>query len=332
MQAVIDTTGTQAVGTQKQSGKAFEYATLKSLQSCLGRNYCQITDSSCMRTAEADFASLEPQRQTDCLAAGGAAARQLLRFEPHLHLAVAGKHEISLSLQPDHTGATGDVRDVVIAIPERQWEIGISAKHHHEALKHSRLSRKINFGQDWFGVSCTPAYFAKIAPIFDQLEESKRQGLKWAELPDKKANIYSPLLSAFKDELLTLDQANPGVVAPALVSYLIGHKDFYKVVKLKGKTKVQVFNFNGSLNTPADGQQPEVRLNKLKLPSRIVELRFASDKNGTSKTTVNMICDAGWTLSFRMHNARSLVEPSLKFDINLVGHPNNLECYSSGWY
>lgn len=31
--------------------------------------------------------------------------------------------------------------------------------------------------------------------------------------------------------------------------------------------------------------------------------------------------DKGWAISFRIHNASSRIEPSLKFDIQLVGIP-----------
>ncbi len=34
-----------------------------------------------------------------------------------------------------------------------------------------------------------------------------------------------------------------------------------------------------------------------------------------------MTFDQGWQLSFRIHNASTMVEPSLKFDINIIGLP-----------
>ncbi|WP_374110347.1 HaeIII family restriction endonuclease [uncultured Streptococcus sp.] len=40
--------------------------------------------------------------------------------------------------------------------------------------------------------------------------------------------------------------------------------------------------------------------------------------------------DNGWTISFRIHNASSRIEPSLKFDIQLIGFPSaitNIEHY-----
>ena len=43
-----------------------------------------------------------------------------------------------------------------------------------------------------------------------------------------------------------------------------------------------------------------------------------------SKTTVIVVFDNDWALSFRIHNASSRIEPSLKFDINLIKSPKNL--------
>jgi hypothetical protein len=77
--------------------------------------------------------------------------------------------------------------------------------------------------------------------------------------------------------------------------------------------------------------QPRIKLDKLKLPTRIVELALRQGEAESSGTTLDMICDAGWQLSFRLHNASSMVEPSLKFDINLVGRPNNLQTFTEVW-
>ncbi|MXX98681.1 MAG: HaeIII family restriction endonuclease, partial [Gammaproteobacteria bacterium] len=63
---------------------------------------------------------------------------------------------------------------------------------------------------------------------------------------------------------------------------------------------------------------------RLKLPSRIIEIEFKP----RSKNTVLMVLDEGWQVSFRIHNARSMIEPSLKFDINLKGHPDKLTSHS----
>jgi hypothetical protein len=238
---------------------------------------------------------------------------------------------MNLSIQSDQAGASGDVRDLLISVPSRNWEIGISAKHQHEALKHSRLSNHIDFGNKWLGVTCSDDYFNAIRPVFERLNHLKLRGLAWSQLENKTSDFYVPIPAAFQKEIMALEKLHPNLVAPGLISYLIGYKDFYKVVKLKRQTKVQVFNFNGTLNSPTPGLEPKINLDKLKLPTRIVELDFRRGESEVSSTTLDMICDAGWQLSFRLHSASTRVELSLKFDINLVGRPNNLQTFTTTW-
>ncbi|QMV47058.1 HaeIII family restriction endonuclease [Wolbachia pipientis] len=63
----------------------------------------------------------------------------------------------SILLQDDGVGIQGDVRDIVIEVPKGQ--IGISAKYNHAAIKHSRLSDKIDFGKEWTDHPCGEKYF-----------------------------------------------------------------------------------------------------------------------------------------------------------------------------
>lgn len=295
----------------------------------IGDSGIALQENSCSRLAANDFRSFPPNVQQASIRAAEAAIKQLLSFEPYLQAAIAGTESLVLQMQPDQSGGFGDVRDIVIASPRTDWQIGISAKHQHEALKHSRLSPTIDFGEQWFGHQCSRDYFDDIRPVFNLLSELKRDGALWSALPQKDTSIYVPVLTAFRTELLRLDKVHPGVVAPRMVQYLIGTHDFYKVIKLSNQTKLQVYNFNGSLNRPCERMQPSIRLERLKLPTRIIELDFKRDAElGTSTTTLELVCDSGWQLSLRLHNASSRVEPSLKFDINLVGRPNNLQTFS----
>ena len=319
------------MSSQKQSGKAFEFAVLQALLEIIGPANINFVHNASLKTAQADFTMLPLEKQTENILAVKPAIELLQRFEPNLALAKLGQHEIQVSLQSDQAGGAGDVRDVIIALPGKKWEIGISAKHQHEALKHSRLSRKIDFGSKWFGVPCTSEYFAQINPIFDRLEELKNANLNWSQVVGKERLVYVPILEYFRDEVMRLDLQSPNTVARNLVAYLIGLQDFYKVIKLKGETKVQVFNFFGTLNAPARGLPAATKLERLKLPTRVVEIAFKRDGDKISETTLEMICDAGWQLSFRLHSASSKVESSLKFDINLIGRPNNLQTISLFW-
>ena len=97
-----------------------------------------------------------------------------------------------------------------------------------------------------------------------------------------------------------------------LISYLLGIKDFYKVVSVDRKelTEFQCFNLRGELRCRAKAIIPIADL-----PDEIISLRLKPN----STNTVEMFLNNGWSLSFRIHNASTIVEPSLKFDIQFIG-------------
>ena len=132
--------------------------------------------------------------------------------------------------------------------------------------------------------------------------------------------VYLPILDAFRKELLRLDKENPSIVAENLVQYLIGNQDFYKVIKGKNKVEIQAYNLHGTLNLPFEKIKPKSKIPKLKLPTRLIEIVYQEN----STTTLLVSLNEGWQISFRIHNASSRVEPSLKFDINLVSAPRTL--------
>ena len=73
---------------------------------------------------------------------------------------------VELYIQPDTQGEAGDVRDIIIVRKDIRWEIGLSIKHNHFAVKHSRLGKSLDFGDRWFGVPCSQDYWDEIRPIF----------------------------------------------------------------------------------------------------------------------------------------------------------------------
>lgn len=247
----------------------------------------------------------------------------MLDIEPRLSNGISESDVLQLEIVSDKEGQTGDVRDVLAIRSLQKWEIGISAKNNHRAVKHSRLSNDINFGQKWLGFPCSSAYFAEIKPIFNNLAElrtASKATQKWSTLGDYHSSVYVPVLDAFKKELVRLDQENPGIVAEKLVEYLIGNQDFYKIIKGKSKVEIQAYNLHGTLNLPFEGIKPKFKIQRLKLPNRLIEVVYQDN----SKTTLLVTLSEGWQISFRIHNASSRIEPSLKFDINLVSAPHSL--------
>ena len=308
---------------QTITGKAFEYALLIELYDRLK----VVTNVSAVRNdfyqkAKNCFDSFSYEKSQTFRITASAAINFLIDIEPKLSNGISEKDILVLEIVSDHAGQMGDVRDVLIVRSLQKWEIGISAKNNHRAVKHSRLSQTIDFGERWLGVPCSPNYFNEIKPIFDMLSDlrTKDKTTKWSSIENMHQVVYIPILNAFRKELLRLDKENNKIVAENLVQYLIGNKDFYKVIKGTKKVEIQVFNINGTLNLPFENIKPKAHIPKVKLPSRLIEVVYKDN----SPTTLLVALNEGWQISFRIHNASSRVEPSLKFDINLISAPYTL--------
>jgi len=311
-------------GKQMQSGKAFEYALINKLFSKLSaQTNVRIIENNQYHIAKECF-NLEESKDQDAYKLHRSfAINLLLDLEPRLSNDINESDFLELEIQDDTTGEIGDVRDILIVRAIQKWEIGISAKNNNDAVKHSRLSMKLNFGEKWIGIGNSQSYFDEIYPVFKELEEIKRNSdkkKKWVEISDYQSKYYTPVLQAFISELTRLNNKNPGVIAPKLVEYLIGKKDFYKIIKRSRNVEIQAFNLNGSLNKSFDGTNPIYKTPILQLPKTIEKIEF---KDNSINTVVVKFNDE-WKISFRIHNASSKVEPSLKFDVRLLDYPKNL--------
>lgn len=309
---------------QTINGKAFEYALLNEFLLRLQN----ITDVSVLendpfKTARKCFLSFDEKEQGQYSLVASFAVNFLIDIEPRLSHGIDKNDILQLEIVSDKMGQNGDVRDVLAIRSLQKWEIGISAKNNHRAVKHPRLSNKIDFGKEWLGISCSDDYFNDINPIFDNLAKlrtASKATQKWETLGDYHTSVYVPVLDAFKNELLRLDGENLGIIAQRLLEYLIGRQDFYKVIKGSKKVEIQAYNLHGTLNLPFQKIKPKYTIQKLKLPNRIIEFVYQDN----SKTTLLLTLNEGWQISFRIHNASSRIEPSLKFDINLVSAPHSL--------
>ena len=317
-------------------GKAYEYACLIAIKNHLsgktdGDIIIQETDA--LQTAKTAFRKAEEQGLSDKLVkAANAAARVIIRLEPQLEY---GKDSLTLVIQTDAQGIAGDVRDVVCVRRANGWEIGISCKHNHHAVKHPRLSATINFGQDWVGIPCSQQYFDAISPLFNELRNIRDTATQngesiplWNDMADKAERFYIPVLNAFLSELKRLADDNPNVPSK-LIQYLLGRYDFYKVITddRHKTTRVEAINIAGTLNKPASGHRSIVDVAKLKMPTRFYHIGYVPGFDNK----VEIVCDEGWALTLRIHNASSKVEPSLKFDVQLVSLPSSIHAQVEPW-
>ncbi|MDE0525245.1 MAG: HaeIII family restriction endonuclease [Thaumarchaeota archaeon] len=312
---------------QTATGKAFEFALADALHGQIGRQQCVLVRDGAYDVASGAFGTMGRGEQKSYRAAAGAAIRHMVLLEPRL--TVPGG--MSVRIQRDVAGQRGDVRDVLAvqqAADHGEWTVGFSAKNNHEALKHSRLSETIDFGQRWMGVPCSEHYMSQAGQIFGRVHDLMDSGscTLWSEVAEKHA-IYGQILDAFQAELTRLSGADDRV-PPRLVQYLLGSHDFYKIIKRDEEriVRVQGFNLRGDLGRPApDGTRPRIKVPKLELPTRLREIT----KRGS--TTLRASLDNGWEVSFRIHNASSKLEASLKFDVQLVGMPQRIYTSDQSW-
>jgi hypothetical protein len=309
---------------QMQTGKSFEYSLLVQFKEKLSsKTNVEVIQNTSLNIAKECYENLSQIQKSEYSLSASFAVNFLMDIEPRLSNGISEEDVLQLEILSDDKGKSGDVRDVIAIRLLQKWEIGVSAKNNHHAVKHSRLSSSIDFGEKWFGIKASKNYFDSVIPIFNSLAIIRNESnatKKWSELGNYDLNIYTPILKAFVEELKKTQDENPDKVAPNMVSYLVGNKDFYKVIKGKNKVEIQAYNMKGTLNLPFKNIEPKYKTSRVPLPTKIIDINFKTNSNNTVIVTM----DNDWILSFRIHNASSRVEPSLKFDINLLKSPKKL--------
>ena len=309
-------------------GRAFEYACIEVLEKRIAEYRTVKIDKTSIMAAYNAWQSIEQEQRNNFIIAANAFIDTLFQAEPLILECDSENDIIELSINKDSDAEQGDVRDIVIKRGEIQWEIGLSMKHNHFAAKHSRLSPSIDFGEKWYGTPCDQSYWKNVKPIFDNLKELKKNKVAWHDMNDKENSVYVPLLTAFKEEMLRAYQQSPEITK-RLISYLLGIKDFYKVVSVDRKhlTEFQSFNLRGELNKDGKNHKATIFIPIAQLPDEIISLRFKPK----SQTTLELYLNNGWSLSFRIHNASTIIEPSLKFDIQFIGVPKDIITINCTW-
>ncbi|GAA7158078.1 hypothetical protein VN0474_09920 [Helicobacter pylori] len=309
-------------------GRAYEYAWCLALEQKLSVFKKVIVDKqNGFNAANRAYESLEKSLQERYLESAKQGVLLLLDCEPLLSEVIgSSQNEITLSLQKDKLGEIGDVRDILIYFD--RFCIGLSIKHNHDALKHSRLSKNLDFGKKWLGVGVSQNYKDTIKPLFEKLENAKKEGMLWKDFPNKEQEIYAPLLQAFKKEVLRIDENEKNKVPQKMVEYLLGKYDFYKAILLEReqKTKLEAYHFNNTLNRSVKNK-PKRIIPLSKLPTRMIYFDFKPK----SFNTLELVLNEGWSFSLRIHNASSRVEPSLKFDIKLLSIPVSVAVFVVGF-
>lgn len=298
-------------------GRAFEYICLCSLYEAIKAiRKADIIHNSSYDSALRSWETLDENTKMLLTLSAKSTITTIFALEPNI--IEKGDDTLNLYIQTDSHGETADVRDIIIERKNIVWEIGLSIKHNHMAVKHSRIAKKLDFGEKWYGVKCSSNYWNAVKSTFDFLEIEEKKGTLFRDLEDKEDQVYVPLLNAFKDEIYSRINEDSSI-ARKLVEYLLSKYDFYKVISIDDRriTIIQSFNMYGTLNLPSKSSKPSLTVPVINLPTQLVYIGFKPN----SKTTLLMCFDNGWQFSFRIHNAEDYVKTSLKFDVQIVGMP-----------
>lgn len=298
-------------------GRAYEYICLHSLQDAISAiRKSQIIYNSSYDAAKHAWNTLSIAEKALYSLSAKSTIDTIFALEPNI--VEIDNDILDLYIQSDEHGKKADVRDIIIDRKDIVWEIGLSIKHNHMAVKHSRIAKTLDFGKKWYDINCSEEYWNAVKPTFDFLEAEKAKGTYFRDLKSKEDDVYVPLLKAFMQEV-NKQVENNADVPRKLVEYLLSKYDFYKVISIDNKriTTIQSFNMYGTLNQPSKTQKPSLEVPTMELPTTLLYMDFKPN----TKTTVIMSFDNGWQFSFRIHNAEERVTASLKFDVQIVGMP-----------
>ena len=153
------------------------------------------------------------------------------------------------------------------------------------------VNKGYNWGKEWLNVSCSGNYMRDVCAILNQYQDNRNKDI-----------LYKSYLTAFKNEFVKISNDE---TPSCLLKLIISEEDsnLFQIVDKK------------------------IKVPKIKLPTRIIELAFKEK----SKTTLILTMNNGWSISFRIHNASTKVEPSLKFDIQLKSKPEDIFYLNTKW-
>ncbi len=326
------------MGKQTINGKAFEFACLKAISDRLNQDGKEATirDTKAFQKAKISFDSLPEDKREKYMLAASTAVKMINGLEPRL---IGGEGMLLLEIEPDSVaiGVDGDVRDVLCIRSEEKndrWEIGMSCKHNHDALKHPRITEGKDFGWDWINIHCSQNFMDAITPITDSLISFGKNNVAWKTIPNKHDTYYVPILQAYLDEIKRMCDVYEDVPSK-LLSYFFGSNDFYKVIMQENRknTIVEGFNMHGTLNKSCGKTKPFIKVPIIKMPTRLLHAEFKISGNKKSKTTIVLTFDEGWAISMRLHNKDEIAKPtSLAWDVKLQGLPPTTYVNTRSWY
>lgn len=170
-------------------GRAYEYICLHSLQDAISAiRKSQIIHNSSYEAAEHAWNTLSIAEKALYTLSAKSTIDTIFALEPNI--VEVGDDTLNLYIQSDEHGEDADVRDIIIDRKDIVWEIGLSIKHNHMAVKHSRLAKSLDFGQKrGVGTVDIPDIEAFDCPTSD-INNSPRPSIL-EDIPMPGMNIYN---------------------------------------------------------------------------------------------------------------------------------------------
>ena len=279
------------MGRQVEMGYAWEGALVLVLEERLA---VVAVDDEPSRKVRAAFDALDEPGCGKMRHAAGCAVDELLVLDRRLHEAT------HLKVVPTSTGRHGSPVD--IEVHTRRGVVGLSGKHNSDEVKAPRLSATNDWGKVWSGFPVSDRYWQDMAAPFAYLARAKQEGKTFPGLGARKDRVYLCVLCAFEDEVRRLEQEHDGQFVEALWRFVVGTHDHWKVECVEGHVLIQAVNPNGGL--PGAGWRAPVKIEMQRDGNNVLMMRMDE-----------------WLLKWRLHNASTRVEPSLKFSVTLEGMP-----------
>lgn len=128
-------------------GRAYEFICLLSLYEAIKQiRNANIIENSSYEAAHKAWNTLKPSEQALYTLSAKSTIDTIFSLEPNI--IEEDEDILNLFIQTDKHGENADVRDIIIERKDIRWEIGLSIKHNHTAVKHSRLSASLDFGEN----------------------------------------------------------------------------------------------------------------------------------------------------------------------------------------
>ena len=133
------------------NGRAYEYACVIALHEAVKQHRTiQIVQNSSLEVSKSAWDKMSKQQQELYQLSAASVTSTIFAMEPNI-LEVSSD-TLDIYIQSDQEGQEADVRDIILRRNDIVWEIGLSVKHNHLAIKHSRIARSLDFGKKWCGV------------------------------------------------------------------------------------------------------------------------------------------------------------------------------------